>query len=253
MTRNPLGIIALFIVLVYGIAALVLGYSSPNLQAAERQPLVWFLVAFPVLVLAVFYRLVTGHHVKLYAPHDFPDAEGFFRALTPKEQRERLEEDIREFEAEESAPEVEAANSVGSNQDLSARHAWWLAEELAFRELELEFGTTIHRQVALGDHHGVDGVLINKRKKEFKIFEVKFVRSANLMPAAWRAAEHLRRVAASSIPASYVLVIVTEEHPPAGLKMEADRVKEKLKDLPFSLDLRIYDFGELKEKYGLSD
>jgi hypothetical protein len=85
LSRNPLGIIALFIVLVYGIAALLLGMSSNNLQPNERLPFIYFLVIFPVIVLIAFYRLVTHHHVKLYAPHDFPDKEGFFRVLSPSE------------------------------------------------------------------------------------------------------------------------------------------------------------------------
>ncbi len=59
LARNPLGIIALFIVLVYGIAALVFGFAATNLDGTERLPIVWFLVLFPVLVLAAFYRLVT--------------------------------------------------------------------------------------------------------------------------------------------------------------------------------------------------
>lgn len=46
LSRNPLGIVALFIVLVYGIAGLVLGASSSNLEHSERLPLVWFLVVF---------------------------------------------------------------------------------------------------------------------------------------------------------------------------------------------------------------
>lgn len=47
LARNPLGIIALFIVLIYGFAALTLGLNA-KLEAAERTLLVWFLVAFPV-------------------------------------------------------------------------------------------------------------------------------------------------------------------------------------------------------------
>lgn len=42
LSRNPLGIIALFIVLVYGIAGLVLGVSSEYLQSNEKLPLIWF-------------------------------------------------------------------------------------------------------------------------------------------------------------------------------------------------------------------
>jgi len=77
--RNPLGIIALFLVLVYGMAALVVGASG--LDPGQRQIIVWFLVIFPILVLAVFYRLVTKHHNKLYAPSDFADEANFMKTL----------------------------------------------------------------------------------------------------------------------------------------------------------------------------
>ena len=68
LSRNPLGIIALFIVLIYGIAGLVFGTASASLQPNERLPLVWFLVLFPCVVLVAFYLLVTRHHTKLCAP-----------------------------------------------------------------------------------------------------------------------------------------------------------------------------------------
>ena len=67
LAKNPLGIIALFIVLIYGFASLVVAFSD-KLVAGERVPLIWFLVVFPCLVLAVFGWLVSRHHTKLYAP-----------------------------------------------------------------------------------------------------------------------------------------------------------------------------------------
>jgi hypothetical protein len=60
LARNPLGIIALFIVLVYGFAALVAGFSGP-FSASERLPLIYFMITFPVLVLGVFAWLVSRH------------------------------------------------------------------------------------------------------------------------------------------------------------------------------------------------
>ncbi len=81
LTRNPLGIIALFQVLIYGIA----GYVTANLDASGSNAvlviLTWFLVLFPVLVLGVFTYLVVYHHNKLYAPSDFSNEENFMRAL----------------------------------------------------------------------------------------------------------------------------------------------------------------------------
>jgi tetratricopeptide (TPR) repeat protein len=77
LSRNPLGIIALFIVLIYGIAGLVFGIASSHLDAVQRWPLIWFLVIFPPLVFAGFIWLVTKHSLKLYAPSDFRDDESF--------------------------------------------------------------------------------------------------------------------------------------------------------------------------------
>lgn len=95
LARNPIGIIALFIVLIYGFAALTLGLNS-QLQSVERLPLVWFLVVFPVAVLALFGWLVSCHHEKLYAPADFRSDESFYR---PRETSERRIAEVRADQA----------------------------------------------------------------------------------------------------------------------------------------------------------
>src|SRR5215207_7700051 len=74
LAQNPLGIIALFIVLVYGFASLVVGIGT-NLDPASTNLLVWFMVLFPVLVLVVFAWLVSRHHTKLYSPRDYGKGE----------------------------------------------------------------------------------------------------------------------------------------------------------------------------------
>lgn len=77
LAKNPLGIIALFIVLIYGFAALLLGMTADTLTDDMKLPLVWFLVVFPVMVLCVFTWLVAKHHAKLYGPGDFVDQKDF--------------------------------------------------------------------------------------------------------------------------------------------------------------------------------
>lgn len=79
LARNPLGILALMIVLVYGIAGLVTGAQS--LEPTERLILIIFLVAFPLVVLIALYLLVTRHHDKLYAPTDFANEDNFVRLI----------------------------------------------------------------------------------------------------------------------------------------------------------------------------
>ncbi len=53
LSQNPLGIIALFIVLVYGSACLVV-VTGGSLTSAERLPVIYFLVVFPFVVLGVW-------------------------------------------------------------------------------------------------------------------------------------------------------------------------------------------------------
>ncbi len=83
LSKNPLGIIALFIVLIYGFSALVLG-KSDHLQPDERTLIIWFLVIFPFVVLAVFSWLVCKHHKKLYAPSDYSNEENFLNSIETK-------------------------------------------------------------------------------------------------------------------------------------------------------------------------
>lgn len=77
-TKSPLGIIALFIVLVYGFASLVVGFGHENLKE-HIVPLIYFMVLFPVLVFFGFLWLVSKHHKKLYGPSDFKDEENFLK------------------------------------------------------------------------------------------------------------------------------------------------------------------------------
>lgn len=100
LARNPLGILALMIVLVYAIAGLVT--STDGLGSTERLILIIFLVSFPVVVLLTLYILVAKHHDKLYAPTDFVNEDNFVRLIenSPK---------IRELEgkAEEAMKEAQ--------------------------------------------------------------------------------------------------------------------------------------------------
>lgn len=79
LSQGPLGIIALFIVLIHGFASLVLGLA-PDIGEANQSILVWFLVLFPAGVFVVFAWIVSTRHQKLYPPQAFRD-EGHFVTL----------------------------------------------------------------------------------------------------------------------------------------------------------------------------
>lgn len=81
LSKNPLGIIALFIVLVYGFACLLFSVSANVLTPNERIPIILFVVLFPITVLILFGWLVSKHHNKLYAPTDYRDDSSFLRSF----------------------------------------------------------------------------------------------------------------------------------------------------------------------------
>lgn len=109
LTRNPLGIIALFISLIYGFACLVLSTSISNLEGeCERLPLIWFIILFPLVILIAFIFLVVKHHEKLYSPSDFRKDEAFIQTMTKSKVREKQLSEISNLE---SSPDIELENN----------------------------------------------------------------------------------------------------------------------------------------------
>ena len=78
LSRNPLSIIALFIVLVYGLACLVI-ITGGFLSSQERFPIIYFIIVFPLVVLGVFTYLVSFRAGQLFAPGDFRREENYIR------------------------------------------------------------------------------------------------------------------------------------------------------------------------------
>lgn len=162
LARNPLGIIALFIVLVYGFASLVTTFAG-SLTAADRLPLIYFLVVFPVLVLAVFAWLVSKHSGKLFAPSDFKDEENYVKlqmtvaaslgAASAKTQTPASESEIHKI--------VEVVRSAGlAHPELAAgwrNHILWVDdrpenntyERQAFEAMGLRFTLALSTDEAL--------------------------------------------------------------------------------------------------------
>lgn len=152
LARNPLGIIALFIVLVYGFASLVTAFAG-SFTPSERLPLIYFLIFFPVLVLCVFSWLVSKHSGKLFAPSDFKNEENYVKmqmavvasltAATAKGQAPTSESELQKI-----VEVVRGAGSVRAEATDSWRnHILWvddrpennIYERHAFEALGLRF------------------------------------------------------------------------------------------------------------------
>ena len=189
--RNPLGVIALFISLIYGFASLLLNSSADKLTVAERWPLIVFIVAFPVMVLIAFYKLVTNHHGKLYAPSDFKDDKSFLRTLSPEEQEKKLEKEVKESLGEGECDDVSVSSSesppehVANEPEIEKRRE----EHRRFREelktiennvikmIASEYKVGVERNIGIGgtDAH-FDAMLSTSEPITF--IEVKALRSS---------------------------------------------------------------------------
>ena len=62
LTHHPLGMVGLFIMLVYGIGGVVTGFANPAFYSNPHHPAVIFLALFPALILIAFVILVALSH-----------------------------------------------------------------------------------------------------------------------------------------------------------------------------------------------
>ena len=79
--KNPLGIIALFIALIYGFSSSVVIFGPNGETNSHIVPLIYFLIFFPVIVFLGFLWLVAKHPEKLYGPSDFENDDNFIKFI----------------------------------------------------------------------------------------------------------------------------------------------------------------------------
>jgi len=266
LAHNPLGIIALFIVLVYAIAALVMIVSGSELPVNERVILIWFLVLFPVLILIAFVWLVSRHHEKLYAPADYRDDSSFLKTLGVESQRKRIESEIRDMEEgqETEADRVDKTVSKESTKLLSRqelRPKYFLAEDLVFRKLESEFGVQIRRNSILGVGAAtieLDGVF--SKNERINIIEVKFLHGRYISMVGierflLQLVSYKIELKAKMIPlgAFSVLLAIVAEIPKSEQHNLYHRIKRTADRYDLPVKIRLFDFDELKKEFGIEN
>lgn len=183
----------------------------------------------------------------------------------PIEQKRKLEEEIKSIEEETKAGEKSPSGSLkdkmgsvemegaGILKTISTRHVYVLAEELAFREIESEFGVSVHRQVAVGRDHGYDGIFLQHGKP--MVIEIKYTKRIEHVKAIWR--KELGRfsgIAQSMKPEpSFLFVVVAEGLNGEQTNVNISELMKMAEDVNLPVGIRFYDFDELKEKYGFSE
>ena len=170
--RNPLGIIALFLSVIYGIAGYVISNGFSNLHGCcERLPLIYFIVFFPLIVLGVFTYLVVKHNEKLYAPNDFDNQDGFLLAngknIKPNGPAETLKHS-------EKIPVSKKKSNIclfAYSSIINKENEWKNSEEAALRKYSTDHKMEIKTEISLGRNYVCDGIA-QKDGKNY-LFEVK--------------------------------------------------------------------------------
>ena len=211
--RNPLGIIAMFVTFIDGIAGLVISVNFVNLHGAwERQPLIWFIVLFPVLILIVFAHLVIKYPQNLFGPGDFNNQELYLKAIGKDI---RPNENPKPLKKPESIPVSREQSRIClmafSPSQKTQQPSYMKVQEAALQRYADEHNIAIKTEVQIDRNLVCDGVA--EKDGELYLFEVKVNYN---FAVAYKAIRNLSRI--SEIVASrgctnlhIVLILVSIE------------------------------------------
>jgi len=259
LTKNPLGVIGLFIVLVYGFACLVVGLGGESLKPSEKLPIVWFIVVFPLIILCAFYRLVTKHHKKLYAPSDFTDERLFFSTQDEEMRKKRLEEEasnIQTMEVDTVLTEEVLPSQQRPLSEIKSRYSE--AERLAFLAIEEKLGQSIQKYVSVqvdGRSEEFDGLL--RTQDTTHLIEIKYFSRPNfkrdfLQAALYRASSFLwdelfdDKNKRDNVVFWFVIIMDFPEEDAGHFK---ENIQKIISGPLFSVKFLFFHFGELERKY----
>lgn len=246
---NQLIIIAVLIGLIYIAAGFVLAFANQSLEGNLKWPLVVFMAVFPLFAIGMFAWLVSKHHTKLYTSTP-TIAEMSLNTLTPDQQRRKLNAEISSIISTMGNTNNEnKKKQVEDPQRNNVRTAFIVAEDLALRQLELEYGESFMRHAAL---EGVpfDGVWINSDKIagiEVKFLDIPVLSQEavdSLLDKAEYAAARLRRTRPDAA-FSFVLALVTQLNVEDQTKLRMG-LENKFALTPVKkIELKMFDFDNL--------
>lgn len=89
LSKSPLGVLSLFLVLVYALACAVFNFKS-GLSETQNEVFLCFIVFFPIFIFVAFMWVWVYHSDKLFAPSDFSDENNFIKL------RQRIDHTVNE-------------------------------------------------------------------------------------------------------------------------------------------------------------
>lgn len=268
--KNPLTVIAIFAALAEVSGTVVL----PLLDVRTQAIYVWFLMLFPIfLVASFFYVLYKKHHV-MYAPTDFKNDETFKELFERSSGAAKVEKIVSETEAplveptgevpSESAsiPDaIEGVSSISAEETLrrSFQGNSLLAEELVIAKLSKQMNIKFERNLVV---KGVSPKLVFDAVGTYKdkpvVVEVRFTRSG-FIPADIRS-QYFENIKLFSAELSeeqreslrFVFVVVTDlddEERLAVIRRTVDRMRALAQDYSFKTGVFLFKMKDLENEF----
>jgi hypothetical protein len=171
------------------------------------------------------------------------------KPLNPKEQAEKLERDVAQFvEIEQRQP-----NGVIHHPDLkpeTIRTQYAKAEDLALREIQVEYQAAINRQLAIGPSE-FDGAFVKDGK--FHVVEVKYSRRPLPKAIIEQSTERiLSRFRYLNWRSTKLILAVVYDDPEIDLSKEKSRIAEIISSVGKEVEVRCYQLRALAEKFGIA-
>lgn len=249
LAKNPLGIIALFISLIYAFACLVLGVAGDYLEKYERLIFIIFLVSFPIIILISFMFLVTKHFRKLYAPSDFKDERNYLETIDITSQKSRIQNQFIESKVQ-IGDHLRTFTSSNENY-----RNYLIVENLVLRIVEKDYNLPLRRNVKFKNYKCSFDCII-EGKDIFVGVEIKYyfnIEDKHVEAIALHLRRRLhsyQRISKEYFPdkrRKYILYIVHDGN--------IDNFKNKLIELfenenSLETDVKFYDYQYLLDKFG---
>jgi nitrogen regulatory protein PII-like uncharacterized protein len=270
--KNPLTVIAIFA----GTAEISGTAILPLLEVESQQIYIWFLMLFPLLLIVFFFLTLNWNHKVLYAPSDFSNEDNFVNILkkpTIQETLTNIENDLKDSEEEindkestktndklekniKSTTTTEAAREKNAklvrNINRQRMQEIQMAELWVLNKLEKELDVPIQREMMLkvGSSKIIfDGVA--QVGTRLTGIEIKYMRNRNSINSSmWENLFHRFESLYHSLndtqkrSFSVIFAIVTDE----DLMEIKEHIKKKMERLSFPVDIRVYDFDNLRNE-----
>lgn len=173
------------------------------------------------------------------------------RPQEAEQQKKRLDDEVKEAQQEDAKSVSSQAQLLAKLSESDFRSRVLVAEELAMRELQVEFGVVINRQVLVGRDFGMDGMFV-KDGTGFGI-DVKYVRR-NLRP------EHLKQIVfqykefvrSRGWKRFTMILVFVYDGEEDQLPKQRDFLNSALGQFQDFVLWRLYSLKQLTEKYGIS-